>query len=106
MYWMITGTIFLAGSGAAIIGGLYWKRGTTAGAYSAMIVGGLLACAGFTARVINPEFPVDAPWIVFISSLTAIATYVSVSLLQLKEFNLDQMLHRGKYAVEGCHPEL
>jgi len=32
MYFALTGTIFLGWAGAAIVGGLYWKYGTTAGA--------------------------------------------------------------------------
>lgn len=38
-YLSMTGTIFLAGSLAAIVGGLYWKRANTAGAYAAMLAG-------------------------------------------------------------------
>ncbi len=45
-YMALTGTIFLAGAGSCIIGGLYWKRGTTAGAYTAMIVGCFFAVLG------------------------------------------------------------
>ena len=35
LYFAITGAIFAGGSGAVIIGGLYWKKGTTAGAWTA-----------------------------------------------------------------------
>src|SRR5262249_61522097 len=38
-YLSMTGTIFLAGSFAAIIGGLYWKRASVTGAYAAMLAG-------------------------------------------------------------------
>lgn len=40
-YLMITGTIFLSGSLAAILGGLYWKRANLTGAYTAMIAGAM-----------------------------------------------------------------
>lgn len=46
-FFAMTGTIFLGGAGACIIGGLYTKRGTTAGAYTAMIVGLFFAVLGF-----------------------------------------------------------
>ena len=45
-YLSMTATIFLAGSFAAIVGGLYWRRANTAGAYSAMI-SGAVATVGF-----------------------------------------------------------
>ncbi|MGO9242892.1 MAG: sodium:solute symporter family protein [Bryobacteraceae bacterium] len=45
-YLNITATIFLAGSFAAIVGGLYWKRASVAGGYSAML-GGAAGAAGF-----------------------------------------------------------
>ena len=38
-YLTMTGTIFLSGSFAAILGGLYWKHANTAGAYTAMLSG-------------------------------------------------------------------
>jgi SSS family solute:Na+ symporter len=42
-FLMITGAIFCGGSGAVIIGGLYWKRGTTRGAWTALIAGSSIA---------------------------------------------------------------
>ena len=43
LFFAITGAIFTGGSGAVIIGGLYWKRGTTAAAWSALITGSVIA---------------------------------------------------------------
>jgi SSS family solute:Na+ symporter len=45
-YLGITATIFLAGSFAGIVGGLYWDRANTLGGYMAM-VGGAMGAAGF-----------------------------------------------------------
>lgn len=39
LYLNVTGTIFLAGAFASVVGGLYWKRATTTGGYLAMILG-------------------------------------------------------------------
>ncbi len=45
LWWTITGTVFIGGAGSVIIGGLYWKRGTTAAAWSAMLAGSGLSCS-------------------------------------------------------------
>ena len=47
MFFALTGTIFLGWSGAAIVGGLYWKRGTTAGAWTAALFGIAMAVVGW-----------------------------------------------------------
>lgn len=104
MYQLITGAIYLGGSGAVIIGGLYWKRGTTAGAWSALITGALIALTGAVLRTVNPDFPLNGAWMALIASLSAIFMYVSVSLLTFqRDFEMDRLLHRGKYAVAGEH---
>jgi hypothetical protein len=64
MFFAITGAIFTAGAGAAIIGGLYWKRGTTSGAWAALIIGAVLSVSGIIIQQ-NPftriSFEVYAP---------------------------------------------
>jgi len=143
-FFALTGTIFLGGAGACIIGGLYWKKGTTAGAYTAMFVGLVFALLGFFLNqqwgamvhpwlakahpeflesfrttlesignalpIINwdtdPEtfarsFPITGQEIYFLGIVFALSGYAVVSLLTCKqEFNLDEMLHRGKYNLE------
>ncbi len=106
MFFAITGTIWLGGSGAVIIGGLYWKKGTTAGAYGAVIIGMVVALIGFVLPRIWPtlygtDFPINSQWMWFIAMVSASLSYIVISLLTFKsDFNLDKMLHRGKYAVE------
>jgi SSS family solute:Na+ symporter len=100
-WWTITQTIYIGGAGAAIIGGLYWKKGTTVGAWTALFTGSTLAVGGILARqVYGDAFPLNVVQVSFYATLLAIASYVLLSLLTNKEdFNLERMLHRGKYAV-------
>lgn len=47
MFFHLTAAVFIGGAGAVIIGGLYWKRGTTTAAWTAMITGSGLSILGF-----------------------------------------------------------
>ncbi len=47
MFFALTGSVYLGGAGAVILGGLYWKKGTTNGAWAAMITGSAIAVIGF-----------------------------------------------------------
>lgn len=61
MFMALTGTIYLGGAGSCIIGGLYWRRGTAAGAWSAMGFGAVFGVAGF---LLNKYWsPVVYPWL-------------------------------------------
>ena len=109
MFFYITGAIFLGGAGAVVIGGLYWKRGTTAAAWSAMITGSTLAVTAVIIRQIHQTSPFtgimgkiasyNGAILGFLASLSAILIYILVSLVKPEIFNLDRMLHRGKYMV-------
>ncbi|MDP0495901.1 MAG: sodium:proline symporter [Verrucomicrobiota bacterium JB024] len=100
MWWVVTQGIYIGGAGAVIIGGLYWKKGTTQAAWAALLTGSVLSVGGITARIVWQDvFPLNGMQVSFSASLTAIIVYVVVSLLTCKEdFNLERMLHRGKYA--------
>ena len=121
MFFALTGTIYLGWAGAAIIGGLYWKHGTNAGAWWAAVIGVLLAVGGWystyfwdDARMlisgIAPDFaaaekmPINAQILWFWTMVATLVTYVAVSLISgigKPTFNMDQLLHRGRYAVES-----
>ncbi|MFA7344770.1 MAG: hypothetical protein WC003_10730 [Terrimicrobiaceae bacterium] len=104
MWWGLTEAIFVGGAGSAIIGGLYWKKGTTAGAWAAFLTGSILSVGGIIAQQISTHvhgvtFPLNGIQIGFFATLVAIAVYVVTSLLTCREeFNLERMLHRGPYA--------
>ncbi|MHB9070822.1 MAG: sodium:solute symporter family protein [Sedimentisphaerales bacterium] len=100
MFMSFTGAIFLSGAGIVVIGGLYWKRGTTNAAWAAMIVGMLLSIAGAVIRRIEPTFPVNSQWIFFITIIICCVVYIVISLLSKSDcFDFDYALKRGKYAL-------
>ncbi len=104
LFWAVTGSIFAGGSGAVIIGGLYWKRGTTAAAWSALISGAVISVVGFVLNQMYEDFPVNGQWFWGIAMVASMAIYAIVSLINKgQEFNLEKLLHRGKYAIEGEH---
>lgn len=103
LFFAITGAIFVGGSGAVIIGGLYWRRGTTAAAWSALITGSGISVAGILlhelARQKGTTFPINGQWFWLISMAGATLVYVLVSLLgPRQDFNLDRLLRRGAHA--------
>jgi len=126
MYGALTGSIFVAGGGAAIIGGLYTRWGTTAGAWAAMVAGigisvpGLVvlnAPAAWVDALGAPEPPVPVAvagafnWVranvtgmelSFVAMMASCIGYVGASLAGgVRRFELDRMLRRGKWRVEG-----
>ncbi|MEM8783839.1 MAG: sodium:solute symporter [Planctomycetota bacterium] len=121
MYFQITGAVFTGGAGAVLIGGLYWKRGTTSGAWAAMITGSTLAVFGVVLN--NLLWPNLVPWLqgrysevawvrelpdrfwlngvhlAFVASLSAVTAYVIASLSSPDpRLNTDKLFHRGAYA--------
>jgi SSS family solute:Na+ symporter len=130
MYWAITGAIYVGGAGSAIIGGFYWKRATTAGAWAGMITGSVLATVGLLlVNVIWPfvlpdlkEQYLDIQWIqnqpevfwldgvqmMFVTALCSVGMFVLFSLLTKPKpgFSMDKMLYRGQYAMTGEHEQV
>ncbi len=105
LWFQVTEAIFTGGAGAAIIGGLYWSRGTAAAAWTAMITGSGLCTGGIITRVYwekvyGQEFFLNGMQISFFASIIAVTLYVIVSHLTSKRpFNMDKLLHRGAYRV-------
>jgi len=101
LFFAITGAIFAGGSGAVIIGGLYWKRGTTGAAWAAMITGSSIAVGGIIIHQLVDDFFINGQWFWMISMFGASVTYITVSLLSKPpKLNLDKLLKRGEYAVK------
>lgn len=102
LFLAISGAIFVGGSGAAIIGGLYWSRGTAAGAWAALITGAVTATTGIVLNAVYQNFPINGQWFWFIAMVSSGAVYFLVSLVTCKQpFDMDRMLHRGPYAIQG-----
>jgi SSS family solute:Na+ symporter len=100
LFFAITGAIFTGGSGAVIIGGLYWKRGTTAAAWSALLTGSIIAVGGIIIHQIQSDFFINGQMFWGIAMAVSSLTYVLVSLLGRRgEFEMDRLLHRGQYAI-------
>lgn len=102
LFMAVSASIFVGGSGAAIIGGLYWKRGTTTAAWSAMISGALISGFGIIINSLVDDFFINGQWFWFIAMVSAGTVFFLVSVLGPKKVhNMDKLLHRGSYRVEG-----
>jgi SSS family solute:Na+ symporter len=121
LFFAITGAIFAGGSGAVIIGGLYWRRGTAAAAWTALITGSTIAVGGILIHQLPPEVIDAAPpfltglarriwilrhvlyningqqyWAVAMGASSLL--YVLVSLLgPRKAADFERLFHRGKF---------
>ncbi|GIR42044.1 MAG: hypothetical protein CM15mP52_2740 [Candidatus Neomarinimicrobiota bacterium] len=120
LFFAITAAIFAGGSGAVIIGGLYWDRGTTKAAWTAIIIGALISVSGVLVKQISIEWLNDTSSYVQLKNIlefirningqeywgismgASAFAYVVVSVLDNSEpFNMDKLLNRGQYAIEG-----
>lgn len=63
MFLALTGAVFVGGAGSAIIGGLYWKRGTTAAAWTAMIAGMSLSSCGIILKQLDATTVHPGPFV-------------------------------------------
>lgn len=134
MITMLIGSIYLGGIGLVVWGGLYWSRGTTAGAWTALSLGGALGIGfnlvqqlwkpldAWLVTVVGPgnalgrwllshpdRCPLNGLELSVLTAAIAGTGYVVVSLLTCrKPFNLDEMLHRGIYKIreENAEPAM
>ena len=100
LFFAITGAIFAGGSGSVLIGGLYWKRGTTPAAWGAMIVGSSVAVGGIIVHQVVDDFFINGQVFWGIAMAASIVTYVTVSLLGKRQtYDLDKLLMRGRHGA-------
>lgn len=102
MFFALVNSIWLAPSGAMIVGGLYWKRGTSAGAVSTFVVGLSFGVLGVLAMQAWPiwhdrPFPINGQWLFFCNIVLSGVVYIGVSLLSRTDVDLDRLLHRGEH---------
>ncbi|MEM1108938.1 MAG: hypothetical protein AAGH99_09650 [Planctomycetota bacterium] len=113
MWWQITMAIYIGGAMCAVIGGLYWSRGTTAGAWSGMITGSVLSLSGIAWQQFNPDtrFPAWVPvfgdeiingqHLAVANIIISFGVYVLVSLATCRTpYNLQKLLNRGEYTIK------
>ena len=120
LYFAVTFAIFAGGVGAVIIGGLYWDRGTTEGAWAAMIVGAAIAVTGTIVPQVSDSWLINTEgfkgiknFILRLKEINGIKfyalsmgfssfSYILVSLITFKEkMNMDKLLNRSKYSIQG-----
>ena len=120
LFFAITAAIFSGGSGAVIIGGLYWNRGTTKAAWTAIIVGALISVGGVLVKQISIEWLADTSSYVQLKNIihfirningqeywgismgASAFSYVLISIMDnSKPFNMDKLLNRGDYSIHG-----
>jgi SSS family solute:Na+ symporter len=112
LFWVIIGCFYYAGAGAALIFGLYWRRGTTTAAWAGLISGILLTTIGYLIIYYSPEqavvlsfgdvlFKLDAQQTTFFIMLISIVVYVIASLFSKQPpCDFDKLFHRDAYALE------
>jgi solute:Na+ symporter, SSS family len=108
MLFAAVNSIWLGPAGAVMLGGLYWKKGTATAAMTTLLAGSAVGVTFFILQQGWPywhdkaEFPVNGQYCFLINIVFSTLLYAAVSFLTCKEdFNMDRMLHRGRYAVPG-----
>src|SRR5690606_24347352 len=105
---------YLGGSGAVIIGGLYWSRATAQGAWAALTNGWVVAVAGMGMQVFWPEsfewmaahlptwVPVSGTGAELVAFVTSFAVFIVITLTTCtRPVIMDQLLHCGDNADDS-----
>lgn len=111
MFWALFSSFYYGGAGAALVFGLYWKRGSTAGAWAGILTSILLTTFFIYSCEYRPQvnaamenylgMRLDGQRISFFIVIMAILAYVLVSFFGKRPpHDMDKLLHRGQYAVE------
>jgi SSS family solute:Na+ symporter len=105
------GSLWLGSAGAVILGGLYWKKGTTKAAIITLIFGLVVGTALLILTqlwvdiaphfpALPAKFPLSGQVSYLGTAFASILLYVVVSLLDKQpDHDMDQLLHRGKYTL-------
>jgi solute:Na+ symporter, SSS family len=108
MLFAAVNSIWLGPAGAVMLGGLYWKKGTAKAALTTLLAGSAVGLVFFVLQQGWPswhndaEFPINGQYGFLINIVFSSVLYTAVSLLTCRhDFNMEKMLHRGKYAVPG-----
>jgi SSS family solute:Na+ symporter len=113
LFWAMIGSFYYAGAGIALALGLYWKRGTTLGAWAGLITGIILTAIVWysleqlpvgqtTVKWVlgNMEFDLNAQHFSIIIAVAALISYVIFSLIKPAACNFDKLFHQGQYALD------
>lgn len=125
LWWALTGGVFTGGAGAAIIGGLYWRKGTVQAAWAATLTGSSIALVGIlcTSSQVWPHvssafsqlgFAMPAKfWLngiqtAFLAACLAVLVYIAVSFLTTRGrgFDLEAMLHRNRAEAKPAEGQI
>ena len=117
MYCNLSASLFYAGAGCAIIGGLYTRIGGRASAWGGMLTGVTIAAIGLFVHEFTgvwksceqslPSLYALLMWIKsfngqllgFFAMAAAASVYTTLALVRPANFDLDRLLHRGKFRV-------
>ena len=107
MVFAVTAAIFAGGAGSVIIGGLYWKRGTTPAAYTALLLGAVISISGIIVHQFSEGFFITGQDFYMLSIVGSVGGYVLVSLFGPRSVtNMDKLLNRGVFQKGGEYKEI
>jgi solute:Na+ symporter, SSS family len=95
MYMIQALGIYLSGIGVVTIGGLYWSKGSTAGAWAGMLTGMTVSIALFITRILNSDFFLNGMECSCVAAVFATVSYVAVSLLKPANVDLKALMHNS-----------